>query len=293
MDVASTVRLFLLAAIWGASFLFMRIGVPVFGPIALILLRVSIAACFLWLASLWLRKKLQLGRYWKHYLTIGVLNSALPFLLFAYAAQTLSASLLSIFNATAPLFGALIGALWLRTPMSRSILCGLVCGFAGVAVLASQGANLAGDGDGWLALAAGLLAPLLYGLASTYTKAAASSASPFGNAHGSMWMATLTVIPLLFFAPLREAPSAADWSAVGTLGILCTGAAYLLFFRLIEDVGPTRALSVTFLIPVFGVLWGALFLDEAIGWETLFGGMLIFAGIALTGGMLKLPGGRS
>ena len=126
MDTASLLRLFLLAAIWGGSFLFMRIGVPVFGPAALIALRVLIAAVFLWLTSMWLKKHLEFGRHWKHYLIIALLNSAFPFLLFAYAAQSLSASLLSILNATSALWGTIIAALWLRTPITWSVALGLL-----------------------------------------------------------------------------------------------------------------------------------------------------------------------
>lgn len=288
MDIASLIRLFLLAAIWGASFLFMRVGVPVFGPVALIAFRVLIAAIFLWLASLWLKKNLEFRRHWKHYLIIGLLNSAFPFLLFAYAAQSLSASLLSILNATSPIFGAIIAALWLRMTITRSIIFGLLCGLTGVILIVGNGVSVAGSA-GWTALAAGLIAPMSYALASTYTRACPTAVTPFGNAHGSMWMATLLVLPLLFLAPLRHTPLAADWAAVSALGILCTGAAYLLYFRLINDVGPTRALSVTFLVPVFGVLWGSIFLDEAINREMVIGGLLVLAGIALTGGLIKLP----
>jgi len=288
MDIASLFRLFLLAAIWGGSFLFMRVGVPVFGPLALIALRVGIAAVFLWLAALWLKRRLDFARHWKHYLVIGLLNSALPFLLFAYAAQSLSASLLSILNATSPLFGAVVAALWLRTPITPSSALGLVFGLAGVILLVGKGVALAGQA-GWTPIAAGLIAPLSYSVASTYTKARPSAATPFANAHGSMWMATLLVLPWLFIAPVRQTSHPGDWAAVATLAVVCTGAAYLLYFRLIQDVGPTRALSVTFLIPVFGVLWGAIFLDETMGWDALVGGLLVLTGIALTSGLLKLP----
>lgn len=285
MDAASITRLFCLAALWGASFLFMRVSVPAFGPVALIMWRVAIAAVFLWLASRLVRQPLRLGHRWKHFLIIGILNSALPFLLFAYAAQTLPASLLAILNATSPLFGAAIGAVWLRTSLTGAVALGLGCGLAGVTVLVGQNLALVG-GSEWTAIAAGLLAPLSYSLASLYTRARPGLATPFDNAHGSMWMAALVVLPLFLFAPLRQAPDAADWLAVALLGVLCTGAAYLLYFRLIDDVGATRALSVTFLIPVFGVLWGTLFLDEAIGWHTVLGGTLILTGIALTAGLL-------
>lgn len=288
MDTASLFRLILLAALWGGSFLFLRIGAPVFGPAALIAFRVAIAAVFLWLASLWLKKKLEFGRHWKHYLIIGLLNSAFPFLLFAYAAQSLSASLLSIINATSALWGAVIAALCLRTPITRSIALGLLCGLAGVVLLVGYSVSLPGGAD-WPAMLSGLIAPVSYSVASTYTKACPTQATPFGNAHGSMWMASLLVLPLVFFVPLRQTPLPGDWAAVTALGVLCTGAAYLLYFRLIQDVGPTRALSVTFLVPLFGVLWGALFLNEAIGWDKVTGGLLVLAGIALTTGLVKLP----
>lgn len=291
MDIASLFRLLILAAIWGGSFLFMRVAVPAFGPAALIAIRVSIAALFLGLAGLWLHKKLELRRHWRHYLIIGLLNSALPFLLFAYAAQSLSASLLSILNATSALWGALISALWLRTPITRPIALGLLCGLSGVILLVGGGVALTGSA-GWPAIAAGLIAPMSYSIASTYTKACPSSATAFGNAHGSMWMASLLVLPVTFFAPMPHTPLAGDWAAVTVLGVLCTGAAYLLYFRLIEDIGPPRALSVTFLIPVFGVLWGALFLNEAIGWDKTAGGLLVLAGIALTTGLVKWPGAQ-
>jgi len=284
MDLASLCRLFLLAAIWGGSFMLMRVGVPVFGPVALIGLRVAIGALFLWLAGMLLKKRLAFAGNARHFFVIGLLNSALPFLLFAYAARTLSASLLSILNATAPLFGALVATLFLGARLTRSMGAGLVCGFAGVVLLVGAGFSLAGD---WTALAAALVAPLSYSLASTYAKAFPNAATPYGNAHGSMWMATLIVLPLLLVFPPQQTPAAQDWSAVASLGVVCTGAAYLLYFRLIEDVGPTRALSVAFLIPVFGVLWGALFLGEAIGWNAAAGGALILAGIALTSGVFN------
>ena len=289
MNAASLARLFFLAAIWGASFLFMRVGVPAFGPVALIMFRVAIAASFLWLASQWLRHELQLAHRWRYFLILGILNSAFPFLLFAYAAQSLPASLLSILNATSPLFGAAIAALWLRTPLTPAVALGLAFGFAGVTVLVGQNTVLAGDTQ-WLALAAGLLAPASYSVASIYTRMHPGLATPFDNAHGSMWMASLAVLPLFLVAPVRQSPDAVDWTAVTLLGTVCTGAAYLLYFRLIDDVGPTRALSVTFLIPVFGVLWGALFLGEAVGWYTLVGGALVLMGIALTAGIFAVRG---
>lgn len=287
MDVASIFRLIALAAIWGGSFLFMRIGAPVFGPGVMIELRVGLAALFLWLVCRFLGRQTRLLLQWRHFLIIGLLNSALPFMLFAYAAQTLSASLLAILNSAAPIYGALIAAVWLRQPVSRSAAAGLLLGVAGVATLVAGSVMLKGD-DWWWAIAAGLAAPFCYGLASVYTKQSSTAVDPTDNAHGSMWAAALLVLPFALLQPIRQTPSSFDWIAVGALAIVCTGAAYLMFFRLIKDVGAMRALSVTFLIPVFGVLWGALFLGETVGWSKLFGGALVLCGTALANGVISL-----
>ena len=284
----NTLRLIILAAIWGGSFLFMRVGAPVFGPAALIELRVGIAALFLLAAAWWMHRPPPAPRHWRHFLFVGLFNAALPFLMYGYAAQTLSASLLSILNATAPLFGAVIAAAWLRAPVTRAAALGLMLGVAGVAVLVGGDAAFS-DAHWWLAVAAGLVAPLSYGISSNYAKITAAKVSPFDNAHGSMWAATLMVLPLVWAVPVRGTPSGADWAAVTALGTLCTGAAFLIYFRLIRDVGPVRALSVTFLIPVFGVLWGALFLHEPVGWSTLIGGSIVLLGTALTNGLVPTP----
>lgn len=287
MDVASIFRLIALAAIWGGSFLFMRIGAPVFGPGVMIELRVGLAALFLWLVCRFLGRQTRLLQQWRHFLIIGLLNSALPFMLFAYAAQTLSASLLAILNSAAPIYGALIAAVWLRQPVTRSAAVGLLLGVAGVATLVAGSVMLKGD-DWWWAIAAGLAAPFCYGLASVYTKQSSTTVDPTDNAHGSMWAAALLVLPFALLQPIRQTPTPFDWIAVSALAIVCTGTAYLLFFKLIEDVGAMRALSVTFLIPVFGVLWGALFLGETVGWSKLFGGALVLCGTALANGVISL-----
>lgn len=281
MDNASLIRLLSLSAIWGGSFLFMRVAVPVLGPELLVLLRVLLAAVFLCGVSLWLRRVLAVRRHWAHYLILGLFNSALPFALFAHAALQLPASLLSILNATAPLWGGLIGALWLRVPLSGRAMVGLCLGVAGVGMLAGFELGLLPPGSHWAMLAA-LAAAVCYGAASTYAKSVAAI-DPLANAHGSMWAATLMTMPLMLLVPLPEAlPSADILAAVLALGVLCSGMAYLLYFRLIADVGAASALTVTFLIPMFGIFWGWLFLGERVGWHTLAGSLLVIAGTALT-----------
>ncbi|SMC21180.1 EamA-like transporter family protein [Andreprevotia lacus DSM 23236] len=286
MTAASLVRLFVLAALWGASFLFMRVAVPAFGPVWLIGLRVSIAAAFLLLIAGWRRQPLPLRGNVRHYFISGLFTSALPFLCYAFAARTLSASLMSILNATAPFWGTLVAALWLRVIPTRKAWLGLALGVIGVATLVGFDRITAKPGAG-LAIAACLTATLCYGFASAYSKRYMQGMASFNVAHGSMWGASLALLPCLLLVPTVQpfssiAPQAL--AAVSLLAIFCTGVAYLLYFRLISDIGPASALTVTFLIPVFGVLWGVMLLDESVGLNTLAGALLVLLGTGLVTG---------
>lgn len=292
MDIASICRLIILGAIWGGSFLFMKYSVVAFGPAVLIFLRISLAAVFLWMVCLLMRKKTPILQNKRHFLILGLLNSALPFLLFAYALQTLTASLMAILNSTAPIFGAIISALYLRRAVSYQTLLGLIIGVTGVVVLVAGSMLVRSDGW-WLPMLAGLGAPLCYGVASVYTKNCGVNVDAVDNAHGSMWASTLLVLPAALFFPVAHVPLALDWMAVIALAVICTGVAYLIFFKLIEDVGAVGALSVTFLVPVFGVLWAHLFLGEVVGWTKLFGGVLVLCGTALTNGVIGAKTTRS
>lgn len=289
MNTVNMLRLVALAAIWGGSFLFMRIAAPVLGPAVLIEYRVLFAALFL-LAVAWVMQRrgkgtpLDLRRHWKHYLMLGFFNSALPFLLFAFAARTLSASVLSVLNATAPMFGALVGAVWARQGVSARTGLGLLLGTAGVALLV--GFDHVSERPGAaIAIAAALVAAFCYSIASQYAKSA-KAVPPFANAHGSMWAATLFVIPALPFFPSPGEPTPGIMAAVLALGVVCSGIAYILYFKLIEEVGTTSALTVTFLNPMFGILWGAIFLHEVIGWHTLLGSGIVLVGTALVTGFV-------
>lgn len=289
MNTANMLRLVALAAIWGGSFLFMRIAAPVLGPAVLIEYRVLFAALFL-AGVAWVMDRrgkgapLDLRGNWKHYLMLGFFNSALPFLLFAFAARTLSASMLSVLNATAPMFGALVGAVWARQKVSGHAALGLVLGTIGVGMLV--GFDHVSERPGAaIAIGAALVAAFSYSVASQYAKSA-KAVAPFANAHGSMWAATLCVIPALAFFPSPGEPTAGIWAAVLALGVVCSGIAYILYFKLIEAVGTTSALTVTFLNPMFGILWGAIFLHEVIGWHTLLGSAIVLVGTALVTGFV-------
>jgi len=282
MSTVNLFRLILLAAIWGGSFLFMRIAAPVLGAAVLIEYRVLFASLFLAAMALALKKPLNLRQHWKHYLILGLFNSALPFLMFAFAARTLSASLLAVLNATTPLWGTLIGAVWTRQMVSAKVMLGLALGACGVALLVGFDHVTTKPGAG-IAIAAVLFASFNYGIASNYAKQA-KTVEPFANAHGSMWASTLLVLPALPFFPAPGEPTVGIMGAVLALGVLCSGVAYLIYFRLIQDVGPSSALTVTFLSPLFGILWGVLFLQESVGWYTFAGAAIVITGTALVTG---------
>lgn len=282
MNAASVTRLLILSAIWGGSFIFMRIAVPALGPVVLMELRVLFAALFLAGVAQFMKSSLQAGSHWQHYLILGFFNSALPFLLFGYAAVTLPASLLSILNATAPIWSTFIGVLWLRHRLTPKAALGLGLGVAGVTLLVGLDQAMLQPGAGLAAVAA-LAAALCYGIASLYAKQA-RAVEPLANAHGSMWAATLWLLPASFFFPPAAMPGGNILLAVVALGVVCSGVAYLLYFRLIVEIGAAPALTVTFLIPLFGVLWGWLFLAEPIGWHTLAGAFIVIVGTALVTG---------
>jgi drug/metabolite transporter (DMT)-like permease len=268
-----------LGAIWGSSFLFMKIAVPAMGPSVMMGGRIVIGAIALTIFGWFIRKSLPRGRQWKPAAVVGIFYTAIPLFMWGYASQTLSASLLSIINATAPLFGVVISALWLRERMSARGLAGLALGFAGVAVLVG-GEGLGESDTPILAIGAAFLASLLYGAVANYSQRVRVS-DPYANVLGSLWIATLAMMPLMIAFPVRETPGAAAWGSVAVLGIVCTALAYVVYFRLIEQIGAAPTLTVTYLIPVFGVLWGVLFLDERIGIHHLAGAAMVLTGVGL------------
>jgi drug/metabolite transporter (DMT)-like permease len=280
------VDLVLLGALWGAAFLFTRIAVPEFGPVALILVRALVAALVL-SALLAARGGLREARANARALAIlGALNTAVPFTLFAFATMTLPAGLSSVLNATVPLFGAVIGVGWLGERMSALRVAGLLTGFAGVIVLAWGRLAAAGDR---LAVLAALAATVLYAVAAHYTRRRLGGVTPIAVATGSLIAATVLTLPFgAAFWPVAN-PSALAWACAVALGIGCTALAYLLYFRLIARLGAVAALAVTYLIPVFGVTWGAIFLDERLPASAFTGALLVLTGVALTTRRTGIP----
>lgn len=282
----------LLAAIWGSSFLFMRIAVVEFGVVATAAVRVVIAAAVLWPLLLLRGLGPQLRQHWKPVFAIGLLNSGIPFALFSFALLSITTGLSAVLNATVPLFGALIAWLWLKDRPTASRSVGLAIGFFGVALLAWDKASFKPDASGyapgWAVLAC-LLACVCYGIAANATKRYLTGLPALVTATGSQIGASLGLaLPALWFWP-AALPGLHAWLALLALGVVCTGVAYVLYFRLIEQAGPPRALAVTFLVPVFAVLYGVLFLGESVtGWMLLCAAVIV-CGTALSTGLLTLP----
>lgn len=287
MPILTFGRLFLLAAIWGASFPLIRSSVSAFGPAWLIEGRLALGALALAVFCLSQRRVFAFRRNWKHFLVLGIINSAFPFLCFGYAAQTFSASLLSIFNASTPIFAGILGVFWLKRKVSTLGWLGMLVGVAGVALIGLEGIAVKGENT-VLALVACLLAPVSYSYASLYTTHYSKDVHPLDNAHGSLWMGAALLLPLAVGSPAAiRVPEFSDWAAIVTLGLLCTSFAYLLFYRLLLDMGPVKALSVTFLIPLFGIFWAWLFLGEQITHTMWIGGGLVLLGSALIHGVFE------
>lgn len=243
MKSKDVLMLFLLAALWGASFLFIRIGVAVLGPLVLVFLRVSIASLALLVYVIIRRQRLDVAPKWKQYLLLGILNAALPFLLISTAELHLSASLAAIFNATTPLFTALVTWVWLKDTLTA----------------------------------------LSYAFAGVYSSRAFKGARPMDMAIGQQLGASVILLPLAGATVPHVSMSAVVVISVLGLAVLCTAFAYLLYFALMRNVGPVKTLSVTFLIPVFGSVWGVVFLGESIPINVILGLFIVLLSVALVG----------
>ncbi|WP_250471988.1 DMT family transporter [Caballeronia sp. GAFFF1] len=307
MSIVNLFQLVVLAAMWGASFLFIRVGVVEFGVAPLMAVRVGIGALFLVAMLLarrpWAETVSTMRKRAVPLFVVGILNSAAPFCLFAFAELTLSAGATSVINATTPLWGALVAYVWLKDRLTTIRTIGMAIGFAGVLLLvwnqiATPGAHDAGASAlpvrGLLAAAAALAASALYGVAGNFAKKYLMDVDATTNAAGSMIGATIALAPLAAMTWPATPISAHSCEAVIALGVCCTGIAYFLYFGLVASAGPARAMTVTFVIPLFGILWGALFLDEHVSLVMMEGCAVVLAGTALATGVVKrMPfGGR-
>ena len=280
MKSNSFLQLLSLGALWGASFMFMRVAVPEFGALSMAAARVGIACMIMLAIIVVLRLPLDFRARWKTYLIIGAVNTTIPFIAYSFAAQHIPAGYSAIANSTTPVWSALIAWLWFKEHLGPAKWVGVVCAFAGVLVLvglqpvALTPMVLAG-------IAAAVAAACVYATASFLIKRHLTGDSGFAGATGMVWGATMwLLLPGLFFAP-DVAPSTNAWGAILALAVFCTAAGYGLFFHLIKTIGPQRASSVAFLFPAFAAFWGWLILSEPITFNMVAGMVIVLSGTAL------------
>ena len=286
MNLRNSLQLILLAAIWGASFLFMRMAVDDLGAIAMIQLRVGIgAACLLPILLLNFKSKMDIRKI-AHSSLVGITNSVLPFSLLAYATLYVSAGYTSLLNSSVPLWSAIIAAVWLKDWLTRWQLLGIFIGFSGMCVLVLEQGNLTLTGP-TMAILASTIATISYGFSANYTKRFLSDIPPLYIASISLFSGSLALLPLSITYWPNHPIKTETWVVVTALGVICTALAFIIYFDLIKRVGPTKTVSVTFLIPIFAVFWGFLFLDEEVTIYMIVGCLIIFVGTSLTLGLLK------
>ncbi|WHU89945.1 DMT family transporter (plasmid) [Pantoea agglomerans] len=284
MKTTDSVKLLLLAAIWGASFLFMRIAVPEMGAINTAFLRGLFGALGLALVMLLMRKPFSYQGKFRIILLLGMFNAGLPFLMYCLAAQILPAGYSAILNATTPIMGALIGASFFQQQLTANNVVGMGLGFAGILLITTTG-----DSAMSAHLASGVLACLIatacYGMAGYLAKRWTGGLDATQSAFASQVGATLFLLPFFAFnfsnTPGTSWTHVQAWMCILSLGFICTALAYILYFRLITDIGPLKSMTVTFLIPPFGILWGWLVLDETLNQGFAIGAALICVAVWL------------
>ena len=276
--------LVLLGALWGGSFLFIRVAVAELGPFLLVELRAGLAAAALFLCALAAGRVPKIRSRWRSFLILGFLNAAVPFSLISAAEIHLTASLAAILNSTTVMFTAMVAAAWMGDPLTARKAVGIGLGILGVSVLVGWD-PVSMSGVVLLSVAAMLIASLSYALGATYAKHSFSGIPPLGMAIGQLTAATALILPFSVADVPGRMPSLAVVLCVLGLALLSTAAAYLIYFRLIENVGPTSTLTVTLLVPVFGLLFGVLLLDEPFGLGTLVGLGIILSGVVLITGI--------
>lgn len=280
-------ELLLLAALWGGSFLFMRIAAPMLGPIWLIELRVLLAGLALLPIAVRLKLWSEIRRHWRSLLIAGCINSAIPFSLLAFASISLPAGFTSIVNGTAPLFGTIVASVWLKERLTIPRMLGFILGFGGVVILVGW-KSITATPAFVMAVLAGLLAALMYAIAAPYIKQTLTGVPSLAVATGTQLGAAFVLIPALPFTRPQQFPTPTITLAVLGLALLSTAWAYVLYFRLIQSIGSTKALTVTYLVPLFAMFWGAVLLQEAVTTSMLVGCCLILVGTAIANGVLKI-----
>jgi drug/metabolite transporter (DMT)-like permease len=285
---ADLARLVALGAMWGGSYLFMRLAVPHLGPALMIELRVLVAGLLLAGFAHASGRGIDWRKHWRAWLFVAAVGTAIPFVLIAEALRSIDASTAAILNALVPLFTTIVAALWVRDPVTPAKMAGIVLSITGTAVLV-----------GWTPVpmsaaelgAAGMsvTATLLYGINIVFSRVKLREASPMATSAGTLLIAAVLLLPITpLDRDLAAVPTSA-WLAVLGLAIVSTTVAFIFFYRLIADIGPVKASTVTLLVPVFGMIWGVAFLGEPLTPGRLVGCAIILGGCALILGLVRMP----
>lgn len=281
MTPAQLFQLLFLSFLWGSSFLFLRVAAPEFGAIPLIAVRVLVAGMVLLVPLSIAKEWPTLKKHWRAIFISGMLSSAVPFTLIAYSAIYATSGFVSILNATVPIWSVLVVFVWLKEKPSKLALMGVMIGFLGIVFLNGDKVSV-DQSNAFIAVLSGLAATLFYALTSPHRKLYLDHVSPLAVTAGGQLASAIVLVPLaLFFLP-EQVPSTEAWGSAIMLGVICTALAFLMFFRLLAEVGISKTISVAYLIPVSAILLGFLVLGEPVTWHMLIGGSLIFLGVVFT-----------
>ena len=275
-----------LAAIWGSSFLFAKISVGEFGAIPLSAVRSLIAALTLIPIMIFLGQWCHFKTHWKHFVVLGLISTALPFTFIAISTQFSTAGFSSILNSLTPIMSAGVAWIWLKEYLSVSAVIGIGLSFAGVLIMITDTQSISAEFI-LLPVLTGLGAAFFYALTGNYSRKFVPDVPSIAQATGCQVFAALFLIPPAIYLWPDNSISVQGWTNAVILGLMCTSLAFILYFYLLKNIGVARTVIVTYMIPVFGMLWGYLFLDELITIKMSIGAVLILTGIALTTGLIK------
>lgn len=280
-----------LAVAWGTAYMFMRASVPAFGAVPMIFLRMALASVLvLWPLLLWRQGLAGFGsflRHWREMALVGVAFTGLPFLALGFSAQSISAGMMAILQAGAPMSAAVVAHLWLKERLSFSRTLGLAVGLVGVTVLVWDKAALR-DGA-WIGVSLTIAATVVWGLSSNYTRARLAHVDPLALAAGGIGFAALLTAPLAWLTWPQAAPDLKAWLEILFLGVVSSGLGFFLYFMLLQKVGAMRTVSVTFLNPVVAMASAAVYIGEPITLRMVLACAVILIGTALSLGLVRLP----
>lgn len=276
--------------VWGATFLWLKIGIREMQPISLNAVRLFIAMVVLFFIMRLTKAHLNFWENWKSYLFLGIFNIALPFVLITWSEHSISSGMASILNSTVPFFTMVLVPFFVSAESwSLEKAIGLAVGFIGVVVLAGNKIEGSNGGFQWGALLV-LLASISYAVAAIFARKVTFGVAPAAQAFGQSIFANLVLWPtaLLFEGSITLPTQTITWVAVLWLAIAATGIGTFFYYSLINSVGATKTSLTTYVFPLTGVLLGVLFLDEQLSWRLLTGGVLVIAGVAIVNSKIHL-----